>query len=166
MSSWEIHQKYGEKMGIRKVVMEKIDKLIDNPQHHDTYDGFIRRIKCKRENADIITYTFYLPMFASFFRENGMTDEEIKYFFLHVFLDLIERRLRRKSNSTIKILNVWIEGDTSVYVTPSLIEIFNRVESFVRENLSEIVKDIEEYRRKKMDNRLKNLLNKFERTFE
>ncbi len=147
MPSWNIHRKYGERLGIDEDIQGKIDEFIDNNPHHDFFDYFIEKNSTPKLNvfngARIIIYYFYS---VDFIRTNMYKkikiygDEGFLCFFLHVFLDIIERNTRYKKIPDI----IMFKDFHSLF--RSYIDL---VSNFVERNYKEILEDIEKYRRKR-----------------
>jgi len=99
--SLKLHRKYGELLGIDENVQKEVDRFIDSRRHHDFYDKFIKKSEFKFTYMKLIINNFDFRAFA----ESEYMKEIEKYgydgircFFLHIFLDYIERHLRAKRN--------------------------------------------------------------------
>lgn len=168
MPSWEIHEKYAKLMGVSVEVAREVDKLIDNLRDHDFYDLFLEK-SSKPRDLETISYINYLKTMgvgkllgisrirvrshvfksslfrASQFYEKLKTygEDGLRAFFLHMFLDLIERNERGKGVEILEIV------DDDYYFVKYLWE----VESFIKSNfnliLADIWKDIEKRRRRR-----------------
>ena len=157
MPSWEIHEKYAKLMGIPVEVAGEVDKLIDSLGIHDFYDLFLER-SSKPRDPETVSYINYLKsigatrllgirsirvrsyvfksslFITSQFYEKLKTygEDGLKAFFLHMFLDLIERNERGKSVEILEIV------DSDYYFTRYLWE----VESFINSHLDSVLADI------------------------
>ena len=191
MPSWEIHEKYAKLMGIPIEIAKEIDKLIDSSGIHDFYDIFLERSSKPRDPMTIHyinylkslgirrlfginkirvrSYNFKSSLFiTSPFYEKLKTygEDGLKAFFLHMFLDLIERNERGKN---VEILEI-IDGDYH------FARYFWEIESFINSNfysiLGDIWKDIKRRRDRKIikefdriaeriSNRLKHQLERY-----
>jgi hypothetical protein len=165
--SWEIHEKYAKLMGVSVEVAREVDKLIDNLRDHDFYDLFLEK-SSKPRDLETISYINYLKTMgvgkllgirirvrsyvfkSSLFRTSQFYEklktygeDGLRAFFLHMFLDLIERNERGKGVEILEIV------DDDYYFVKYLWE----VESFIKSNfnliLADIWKDIEKRRRRR-----------------
>jgi hypothetical protein len=136
---------------IKEHIQKEVDELIDSSDHHDFYDFFIKRVETPKLRAlndrKIIFCYFNFPSFfrSEFSRELEKYGEEgIKCFFLHIFLDEIERRTRKDSPDIIKFD---VHGSGSSYYR----YLCEEVKTFVEKNYDKILEDVieEQYRRRR-----------------
>ena len=99
MPSLKIHRKYGELLGIDENIQKEIDRFIDDAKHHDFYDNFIEKSEFRFIYTKLIINNFN---FQAFTKSKYIKNIEkygydgFRCFFLHIFLDYIERHLRAK----------------------------------------------------------------------
>jgi len=147
MPSWRIHRKYGELLGIDEKVQRLVDEFIDNRDHHDFYNFFIEKAQTPKlrifEGRRVIFYYFDYSRFIT--SELGRKIEEfgeegLKCFFLHMFLDIIERNVRYKDLPDVIKFEITGAGYSTTF----------DVERFVEINYDNIVEDItsEKFRKK------------------
>jgi len=147
MPSWDIHRKYGKMLGISEEIQKRVDEFIDRHDHHDFFDYFTEKTSTPKLNVlggvRIVYYYFYS---ASFLRSDMYRmierygDEGFKCFFLHIFLDIIERNTRYKKKPDIIMFEDY-HGMLRHYV--------EEVGEFIRENYEQILEDIMKYRNRK-----------------
>lgn len=149
MPGWRIHRKYGELLGIDEGVQRSVDKFIDSRDHHDFYNFFTEEVQTPRlrvfGDKRLVFYRFDPLSFTS--SELGRRIEEfgedgIKCFFLHMFLDIIERNMRYKGSPDILVFEI-LSGTYRV--------IFEEVKAFVEENYDRILEDIASEKLRKKD---------------
>lgn len=168
MPSWEIHEKYAKLMRISVEVAREVDKLIDDLKDHDFYDHFLEK-SSKPRDLETISYINYLKTMgvgkllgigrirvrsyvfkSSLFRTSQFYEklktygeDGLRAFFLHMFLDLIERNERGKG---VEILEI-VDDDHH------FIRFLWEVEDFIKSNfnliLADIWEDIEKRRRRR-----------------
>lgn len=101
MPSLKLHKKYGERLGIDENVQKEVDRFIDDIRHHDFYDKFIKKSEFKFTYTKLIINNFDFQAFAKskyIKKIEKYGYDGIRCFFLHIFLDYIERHLRAKRN--------------------------------------------------------------------
>ncbi len=147
MPSWRIHRKYGELLGIDEEIQKRIDEFIDRYDHHDFFDHFIEKTSTQKfralGNVRILCYYFDSSSFlrSEMYKEIEKYGEEgIKCFFLHVFLDIIERNTRFRNTPDIIIFED-LHGLLRNYI--------DEVGRFMEDYYEEILEDIRRYRRRK-----------------
>ncbi len=152
MPSWKIHRKYGELLGINREIQKLVDEYIDSKDHHDFYDFFTEKIQTPKlrflNDKRVVLYYFDSSSFvrSEFGKRIEMFGEDgIKCFFLHMFLDIIERRMRYKDSPDLIGFDIYGSG----YRT-----IFEEVKKFVEENYHWIIEDIKKEKFRKR-NKLK-----------
>ena len=153
MPSWEVHEKYAKLMGIPIEVAKEINKLVDDPKWHDFFDSaFVQKfttphLRCF--GGRIIIYyfdseRFCAPAWEHFRRRIESHGEDgFRAFFLHMYLDLIERNERGRSFAMMGIKD--IRGPHTNY-TGYIME----VEAFLQSRINEVLADVwEDIRRRR-----------------
>ena len=145
MPSWDIHEKYARLMGIPVYVAREINKLIDNPKCHDFFDAALIRSETpvfRAIGGRIITYWFRSSRFYTsswkWIREiiDKYGDNGWKAFFLHIWLDLIERNMRSGKGFAFLELK-----DMDYYYKKYIDE----VGIFLQERIEDVISDIKAY---------------------
>lgn len=135
-------------MGIPLYVIREINRLIDDFRMHDFYDSFLsidKKPSFRVLGGRFIKYRFEGSLFYTKTWEplrraiQKYGDDGWRAFFLHIYLDLIERNLR--SGKGFLVLSI----ETFDYYKDYIKE----VDSFIQENKNAIIYDIELYIRKK-----------------
>jgi len=144
MPSWDIHRKYGKMLGINEEIQKRVDEFIDRHDHHDFFDYFTEKTKVGTLGTiRILSYYFDSASFlrSEMYREiEKYGDEGFKCYFLHIFLDIIERNTRYKRNPDIIMFEDY-HGLLRHYV--------EEIGKFVEENYEQILEDIRRYRNRK-----------------
>ena len=144
MPSWDIHEKYARLMGIPIEIAREINKLIDDPRWHDFFDVALERVETPNLRAiggRIIIYyfrgsVFYTPTWESFRKAiEKYGDDGWRAFFLHIWLDLIERNMR--SGKGFAAIGLEAIDYYKQYI--------DEVGNFLQERMDEILKDIRNY---------------------
>jgi hypothetical protein len=173
MPSWEIHEKYVKLMGIPIEIAKEINKLIDDVRWHDFFNSFLKKNLKPRDpetisylnylkssgvlkflgirRVRVVSYSFNSSSFckSSFYKKIEKYGENgLKAFFLHMFLDLIERNEKGKGFDIMEI------NDADGYCIRYIWE----VEDFIKSNMSAILTDI--YRKDKRNGKLKKIKGK------
>jgi len=131
MPSWRIHEKYSGLMGIPIDVAKEVNKLIDDPRWHDFFDTALTRSSTPHLGVlggRVVTYYFdgsflYTPTYEPVRqRLEKLGREGFRAFFLHIYLDLIERNMhsgvasqRYRSSTTAKSTKTTLERLKSSY---------------------------------------------------
>ncbi len=146
MPSWGIHEKYARLMGIPVEVAREINRLIDDPRWHDFFDVALERFETpslRVIGGRIIIYyfkgsIFYTPAWEHVRRIiDRYGDDGWKAFFLHVWLDLIERNMRSGKGFAF----IGLEA-TNYYK-----EYIDEVGNFLEERIEEVLHDIKKLHR-------------------
>jgi hypothetical protein len=138
MPSWKVHEKYALLMGISIEIAKEVNKLIDDPRYHDFYDSALKRIEVPSLGGRLIVYNFdsslfYMPTWEPFReRIEAYKRDGFRAFFLHVFLDIIERNMRGKGFEALQINDV--NGLYKEYI--------EEVEKFLQSRIDEVVRDV------------------------
>ncbi len=121
MPSFKIHKKYGKMLEISESVQTEVDKYIDNLAHHDFYDQFIKsnvyKLRYTKINYDFFNFDEYLNSTHKTYIEQ-FGNLGIRCFILHIILDKIERRVRKrgtKSLSYVEFLRLQMENKTEQF---------------------------------------------------
>ncbi len=151
MPSWNVHEKYCRLMGISIDVCRDVNKLVDDVRWHDFFDGMLSRSETpvlRVLGGRIVMYNFYSStlytnqQLRKWLEERG--EDAFKAFFLHMFLDLIERNMRSGKGFAMLIVND-IHGLYREYV--------EGIEDFINSKIDEIMKDIAAYIQSKKNRR-------------
>jgi triphosphoribosyl-dephospho-CoA synthetase len=150
MPSWEIHEKYSNLMGIPINVAREVNRFIDDVRWHDFFDSALTRSSTsplRVLGGRIVTYNFdsslfYTPTYEpirQWLEKYGR--DGFRAFFLHIFLDLIERNMR--SGIGFAALQVI---DTCKFYENYIEEVENFLQSRIEEILADIEKEIHSQR--------------------
>ena len=148
MPSWDIHEKYARLMDIPVEVAREINRFIDDPRWHDFFDVALERTEIpslRVIGGRIIIYhfrgsIFYTPAWESFRKAiERYGDNGWRAFFLHIWLDLIERNMRSDKGFAF----IGLEA-TDYYK-----EYIDEVGNFLEERIDEVLNDIRNYITKK-----------------
>jgi hypothetical protein len=140
MPSWEVHEKYAILMGVPIEVAREVNKLIDDPRWHDFFDSALRRNEQPFLDGRLVIYNFdsslfYTPTWEPFRRKiEAYGRDGFRAFFLHVFLDVVERNMRGKGFEALQI------NDVSRFYE----EYIEEVEKFLQDRIDEVVRDVVE----------------------
>jgi hypothetical protein len=140
MPSWKVHEKYALLMGIPIEIAKEVNKLIDDPRCHDFYSSALKRIEKPFLGGRFIAYNFDSSLFFTPtwepFRERieAHGRDGFRAFFLHVFLDIIERNMRGKGFKALEISDV--NGLCKEYI--------EEVDKFLQGRIDEVVRDVVE----------------------
>ena len=142
MPSWRIHEKYSGLMGIPIDVAKEVNKLIDDPRWHDFFDTALTRSSTPHLGVlggRVVTYYFdgsflYTPTYEPVRqRLEKLGRDAFRAFFLHIYLDLIERNMRNGVGfATLQIID-----NSKIYE-----DYIREVEEFLQVSIEEVVADI------------------------
>ena len=148
MPSWKLHEKWAVKFGISQEIAKKVNKLIDLEEEHDL------GLKKRKRLAGILPYDEYtvqelVKELYRRFREKAF--EASLAALLHHYLDTIEKILRNFYPLDIEGLVEVIVKDVESILREHGLDLLNiyfrgcweSVCNFCRENIFEILKDIE-----------------------
>jgi hypothetical protein len=140
MPSWKVHEKYAILMGIPIEITRKINKLIDDPRWHDFFDSALERIEQPFLDGRLVIYNFdgsllHTPTWEPLRKRiEAYGRDGFRAFFLHVFLDIIERNERGKGFRALQTND--ISGLYKEYI--------EEVERFLQGRIDEVVRDVAE----------------------
>ena len=144
MPSWDVHEKYARLMGIPIEIAKEINRLVDDPRWHDFFDIALERVETPNLRAiggRIIIYyfrgsIFYTPTWESFRKAiDRYGDDGWKSFFLHIWLDLIERNMH--SGKGFAIIGLEATDFYRYYI--------DEVSTFLKKRGDEVLDDIRNY---------------------
>ena len=144
MPSWDVHEKYARLMGIPIEIAKEINRLVDDPRWHDFFDIALERVEIPNLRAiggRIIIYyfkgsSFYTPTWESFCKAiERYGDDGWKAFFLHVWLDLIERNMR--SGKGFATVGLEATDFYRFYI--------DKVGTFLEKRMTKVLNDIKNY---------------------
>jgi hypothetical protein len=142
MPSWRIHEKYSGLMGIPIDIAKEVNKLVDDSRWHDFFDTALTKGSTPHlrvPGGRVVTYYFggsflypstYEPVRQRLekFRRDGF-----RAFFLHIYLDLIERNMRNGVGfATLQIID-----NSKIYE-----DYIGEVEEFLQVRIEEVIVNI------------------------
>ena len=144
MPPWLIHEKYARRMNIPLNVAKEINRFVDDLRWHDFFDSFLERSETPNLRAlggRVIMYRFrgsqfYTPTWEEsrkFIEKYG--DDGWRAFFLHIWLDLIERNLR--SGKGFALLGLEAMDYYKEYI--------DEIGEFLNKVIDEVLADIKAY---------------------
>lgn len=132
MTSWAIHEKWCQKLGISKIVCREVNKIIDRPPH-DVVDNLLK-MKWAREAFEAGKLTEEMFQFKEIYAQltrdlaeitNKFGEEGIKATYNHIALDYIDELIRLGFKKK-EILRKLTENDLTEYI-PDYDEVFSDV---------------------------------------
>lgn len=120
MPSFEVHDKWAEKLGIGKSVSKEVNKIIDFKHEHDGYKKLTSYLQKDRGKA--------LQEVNEIYEEYGR--EGIKCLFLHAMLDYLSDHLFLKKDVGSSMPSLGFDEE------------FFKVINFIKDNIREIGEDI------------------------
>jgi len=146
MPSWKIHDKWAEKLGIRKEVSMGINREIDNIKDARFHD--IGRVIISGK----LDFSYFYPVLKAFYMK-WRSEEAIKAFLLHHILDYMNTLLTSPSvslSNVPKFLNTLIkelkiEAETRIdedKLKIIVIKSCNEIYKLIMSNMNEVIIDI------------------------